>query len=46
VQDVLEGALSADLFMWYIFQHEELYPHLSARIDKLIGRLADQNVSN
>jgi len=46
VQDVREGALSADLFMWYIFQHEELYPHLSARIDKLIGRLADQNVSN
>jgi len=46
VQDVRKGALSADLFMWYIFQHEELYPHLSSRIDKLIGRLADQNVSN
>lgn len=47
VQDILQGALSADNFMWYIFQHETLYPELSARIDKLlIGRLADQNVSN
>jgi hypothetical protein len=47
VQDVTQGALSADLFMWYIFQHEELYPELSARVDKLItsGRPADQNVS-
>ena len=47
VQDVTQGALSADLFMWYIFQHEDLYPELSARIDKLItsGRPADQNVS-
>jgi len=47
VSDIREGALSADNFMWYIFQHEELYPELSARIDKLLlGRLADQNVSN
>jgi hypothetical protein len=47
VQDVTQGALSADLFMWYIFQHEDLYPELSARIDKLItsGRPADQIVS-
>jgi hypothetical protein len=47
VQDIQQGALSADLFMWYIFQHEELYPELSARIDKLItsGRPADQKVS-
>jgi hypothetical protein len=45
VQDVREGALSADLFMWYIFKNEELYPELSARIDKLIVRLAEQNVS-
>ena len=50
VSDIREGALSADNFMWYIFQHEELYPELSARIDKLIampsGRPADQKVSN
>lgn len=46
VQDVIQGALSADLFMWYIFQNESLYPELSARIDKVIGRLADQKVSN
>jgi hypothetical protein len=46
VQDVAQGALSADLFMWYIFQHEDLYPELSARIDKLVVRLAEQNVSN
>ena len=51
VQDVRNGALTSDNFMWYIFQHEELYPELVSRIDKLItpdlpiGRLADQNVS-
>ena len=51
VQDVTQGALTSDNFMWYIFQHESLYPELVARIDKLItpdlpiGRLADQNVS-
>lgn len=36
VQDVRNGALTADNFMWYIFQHEELYPQLVARIDKCI----------
>lgn len=46
VQDIQQGALSADNFMWYIFQNESLYPELSARIDKLIVRLAEQNVSN
>jgi hypothetical protein len=47
VQDVREGALSADNFMWYVFQNEALYPELSSRIDKLIvGGLARQNVSN
>ena len=51
VQDVLNGALTSDNFMWYIFQHEDLYPELVARIDKLITpdlpsvRLAEQNVS-
>lgn len=51
VQDVRNGALTYDNFMWYIFQHEELYPELVSRIDKLItpdlpsGRLADQIVS-
>jgi hypothetical protein len=45
VQDVREGALSADNFMWYVFQHEALYPELSARIDKLVVRLTEQNVS-
>jgi hypothetical protein len=45
VQDVRNGALSADLFMWYIFQHEDLYPELSARIDKLVVGLARQNES-
>jgi hypothetical protein len=45
VQDVREGALSADLFMWYIFKNEELYPELSARIDKLVVRSTEQNVS-
>lgn len=51
VQDVTQGALTSDNFLWYIFQHEELYPELVARIDKLItpdlpsGRLADQIVS-
>jgi len=45
VQDVREGALSADLFMWYIFQHEDLYPELSARIDKLVVGLARQEAS-
>jgi hypothetical protein len=46
VSDIRDGALSADNFMWYVFQHEELYPELSARIDKLVVRLAEQNVSN
>ena len=52
VQDVRNGALTSDNFMWYIFQHEELYPELVSRIDKLVtpnlpsGRLADQIVSN
>jgi len=45
VQDVREGALSADNFMWYVFQNEALYPELSARIDKLVVRLTEQNVS-
>jgi hypothetical protein len=36
VQDVRNGALSADNFMWYIFQNEALYPELVARIDKCI----------
>jgi hypothetical protein len=51
VQDVTQGALLSDNFMWYIFKNESLYPELVARIDKLItpdlpiGRLADQNVS-
>jgi hypothetical protein len=51
VQDVTQGALTSDNFMWYIFEHESLYPELVTRIDKLItpdlpiGRLADQNVS-
>jgi hypothetical protein len=45
VQDIQQGALSADLFMWYIFQREDLYPELSARIDKLVVRLAEQKVS-
>ncbi len=45
VQDVRNGALSADLLMWYIFQHEDLYPELSARIDKLVVGLARQEVS-
>jgi len=46
--DVINGALTADSFMWYIFEHEELYPHLVSRIDRLIpiGGLARQNVSN
>jgi len=46
VQDVRQGALSADNFMWYVFQNEALYPELSARIDKLvIGGLARQKES-
>lgn len=46
--DVINGALTADSFMWYIFEHEELYPQLVSRIDKLIPSvgLARQNVSN
>jgi Putative amidoligase enzyme len=43
--DVINGALSADNFMWYIFQNEELYPQLSARIDKLVVGLARQEES-
>lgn len=45
VRDIQEGALSADNFMWYVFQNEALYPELSARIDKLVVGLARQNVS-
>jgi hypothetical protein len=45
VQDVREGALSADNFMWYVFQNEALYPELSARLDNLVVRLAEQKVS-
>jgi hypothetical protein len=30
--------------MWYVFQHEELYPELSARIDKLVVGISRQNV--
>lgn len=45
VQDIQQGALSADSFMWYIFQNEELYPQLSARLDKLVVGLARQNES-
>jgi hypothetical protein len=50
VQDVTQGALLSDSFMWYIFEHELLYPELVARIDKLITPnlpvgLARQNVS-
>jgi hypothetical protein len=46
--DVINGALTADSFMWYIFQHEELYPHLVSRIDRLIPTMSAsrQNVSN
>lgn len=46
--DVIKGALSADSFMWYIFEHEELYPQLVSRIDRLIPSvgLTRQNVSN
>ena len=45
VQDVREGALSADNLMWYVFQNETLYPELTARIDKLVVGLARQNES-
>lgn len=51
VQDITQGALTSDNFMWYIFKNESLYPELVARIDKLITpnlpsvRLAEQNVS-
>jgi hypothetical protein len=45
VQDVREGALSADNLMWYVFQHETLYPELSARIDKLVVGISRQNES-
>jgi hypothetical protein len=50
VQDVTQGALLSDSFMWYIFEHELLYPELVARIDKLITPnlpvgLTRQNVS-
>jgi len=45
VQDVREGALSADNLMWYVFQNEALYPELSARIDKLVVGLVRQNES-
>jgi hypothetical protein len=46
--DVINGALTTDSFMWYIFQHEELYPHLVSRIDRLIPTMSAsrQNVSN
>ena len=46
--DVINGALTADSFMWYIFQHEELYPQLVSRIDRLIPTMSAsrQNVSN
>jgi hypothetical protein len=46
VQDVREGALSADNFMWYVFQNEALYPELSSRIDKLVVGISRQKVSN
>jgi hypothetical protein len=45
VQDVREGALSADNLMWYVFQNETLYPELIARLDKLVVGLARQNES-
>ena len=45
IQDVREGALSADNLMWYVFQNEALYPELTARIDKLVVGLARQNES-
>lgn len=49
VRDINNGALTADNFMWYIFQNEDVYPQLVARIDKLITndhvRLTEQNVS-
>jgi hypothetical protein len=50
VQDVTQGALTSDNFMWYIFEHELLYPELVTRIDKAITPnlpvgLARQNVS-
>jgi hypothetical protein len=45
LQDVREGALSADNFMWYVFQNEALYPELTARIDKLVVGLARQKES-
>jgi hypothetical protein len=45
VQDVREGALSADNLMWYVFQNEALYPELIARLDKLVVGLVRQNES-
>ena len=36
VHDIRNGALSADNFMWYIFQNVELYPELNARINKVV----------
>jgi hypothetical protein len=45
VQDVRDSALSADNFMWYVFQNEALYPELTSRIDKLVVGLARQEVS-
>jgi hypothetical protein len=36
VYDIRNGALTADNFMWYIFNNVELYPELNARIDKVI----------
>ena len=48
VQQVREGALSADSFMTYIESLPELYPHLNERMARVVSpsvRLTRQNVS-
>lgn len=48
VQQVREGALSAQSFINYIESHADLYPELNERMSRLIDpsvRLAEQNVS-
>jgi hypothetical protein len=48
VQQVREGALTADSFMTYIESLPELYPHLNERMARIVTpsvRLARQNVS-
>lgn len=46
VQDVRNGALNSNNFMWYIIQNVEIYPELVSRMNKLsIVGLTRQNVS-